>query len=53
MFCMGNPDKKKPQDIIPLYFDNDDIVKGPSITQEEIEELQAEMAAINSQNKKE
>jgi hypothetical protein len=23
MFCMGNPDKKKPDDIVKLYFDDE------------------------------
>ena len=52
MFCMGNPQHKMPQDILPLYFDeelNDE--ESPELTPEECAELQAEMDALNAQLK--
>ena len=49
MFCMGNPDKKQPTDIIKLYFDDDDGMDAPPLTDDEIKEMQAEMDAINAQ----
>ena len=50
--CMSGS-KKTPEDWIPLYFDRyieDEEVVSP-MSQEEYDELQAEMAAINSQIK--
>lgn len=51
MFCMGNPSHKLPQDILPLYFDDetDDDEDSPALTPEECAGLQAEMDAINAQ----
>lgn len=50
MFCMENPQHKKPQDILPLYFDEElDDEESPEFTPEEIAELQAEMDALNAQ----
>lgn len=53
MFCMGNPSHKLPQDILPLYFDDelDDVEDSQALTPEECAELQAEMDAINAQLK--
>ena len=50
--CMSGS-KKTPEDWIPLYFDRyieDEEVVSP-MSQEDYDELQAEMAAINSQIK--
>ena len=51
MFCMGNPQHKQPQDVLPLYFDDemDDEDDRQALTPEECEELQAEMDALNAQ----
>ena len=49
MFCMGNPDRKRPTDIVKLYFDDDDEMDAPPITDEERLQLQAEMDAWNAQ----
>ena len=50
--CMSGS-KKTPEDWIPLYFDkyieDEDVVS--QMSQEDYDELQAEMAAINSQIK--
>lgn len=48
MFCMGNPHHTQPDDILHLYFDDEDQKSAPQISQEEVEELQKEIAAINS-----
>lgn len=48
MFCMGNPDRKQPEDIFKLYFDDDDAVNTPPLTEEERAELQAEIDAWNA-----
>ena len=51
MFCMGNPDKKQPEDIFKLYFDDelDEEEKSESLpTPEECEGMMAEMDAINA-----
>ena len=47
-FCMGNPNKKTPQDIIHLYIDDyiqDD--DEPQLTLKEAEEMQAIMQDMN------
>jgi hypothetical protein len=53
MFCMGNPDKKKPDDIVKLYFDDelDDEHEDSLPTPEERKEMLAEINAINAQFK--
>lgn len=52
MFCMGNPDKKGPVDIVKLYFDDelddDDEHKDSLPTPEECKEMLAEINAINA-----
>lgn len=48
MFCMGNPDRKQPEDIFKLYFDDDDAVNTQPLTEEERAELQAEIDAWNA-----
>jgi hypothetical protein len=47
---MGNPDKKKPDDIVKLYFDDelDDEHEGSLPTPEERKEMLAEINAINA-----
>ena len=50
---MGNPDRKQPTDIIKLYFDDDDGMDAPPLSEDEIKEMQAEMDAINAQLKAE
>ena len=49
MFCMGNPDKKKPDDIVKLYFDDelDDEHKNSLPTPDECKEMLEEINAIN------
>ena len=49
MFCMGNPEKKSPTDILHLYFDDFDKDEAP-ISEDEIRQMQEEMAAINRKN---
>ena len=50
MFCMGNPDKKKPDDIVKLYFDDelDNEHEDSLPTPEERKEMLAEINAINA-----
>lgn len=50
MFCMGNPDKKSPTDILHLYFDDFDKESDQPISDDEIRHMQEEMAAINRKN---
>lgn len=49
-FCMGNKDGKRPQDLIDLYIDHYIDETEEQLTQQEVDDLQAEMAAINAQN---
>ena len=49
---MGNPDRKQPTDIVKLYFDDDDGMDAPPLSEDEIKEMQAEMAAWNAQLQK-
>ena len=49
MFCMGNPERKNPQDIIPLYFDNYKGQDAPPLSDRERQELQAEIDAMNAE----
>lgn len=51
MFCMGNPKRKDPTDVVKLYFDDYRGQDAPPVSQQEIDELQAEMAAINRKMK--
>lgn len=49
-FCMGgNKEGKEPQQLWPLYFDKYIDHSQPPISEEEIEDLQAEMEALNKQ----
>lgn len=49
-FCMGgNKEGKEPQQLWPLYFDKYIDHSQPPISEEEIEDLQAEMEALNRQ----
>lgn len=51
-YCMGvskGDVAKTPQELIPFNWEQKPVVQ---VSQDEIEELQAEIAAINSQNKK-
>jgi hypothetical protein len=50
MFCMGNPEKKTPSDIVHLYFDDFDKESYHPISDDEIRQMQEEMAAINRAN---
>lgn len=45
----GNEKGLKPEDLWPLYFDRYKEQKAPPISQDEVKELQDEMAAINAQ----
>ena len=49
-FCMGNKDGKRPQDLVDLYIDHYIDETEEQLTQQEVDDLQAEMAAINAQN---
>ena len=46
MFCMGNPEKKLPTDIIHLYFDDWDKQVAP-VDEDEVREMQDLIAAEN------
>ena len=46
LFCMGNPEKKSPTDILHLYFDDFDKDDSP-ISNDEVREMQEMMAEIN------
>jgi hypothetical protein len=48
-FTMRDPKGKTVSDMFPMLFNDDDDDDGPAISQEDIDELQAEMDAINSQ----
>ena len=48
MFCMGNPKHMKPQDVLPLFFDDDldeddEMNSEINYTDEEIAQMRAEM----------
>ena len=51
MFCMGNPQKKTPQDILKLYFDDyDNEYEEPEpLTEEDRKHLNEEMMAFQKQ----
>lgn len=49
-FCMGNEDGKRPQDLIDLYIDHYIDEDEDQLSQQEVDDLQAEMAAINKSN---
>ena len=49
-FCMGNKEGKRPQDLVDLYIDHYIDESEEQLTQQEVDDLQAEMAAINAQN---
>ena len=49
-FCMGNKEGKRPQDLMDLYFDHYIDETEEQLTQQEVDDLQAEMAAINKAN---
>lgn len=42
-FCMGNPEKKQPEDFVPLYIDNYIEQYESPLSDEEKAELEAEM----------
>ena len=50
MFCMGNPHKKQPEDVVSLYFDDEieDEKELPILTKTERDELQALIDAENA-----
>ena len=49
-FCMGNKDGKRPQDLVDLYIDHYIDETEEQLSQQEVDDLQAEMAAINKAN---
>lgn len=55
MFCMGNPQHKEPQEIVPLYFDKDEDDDDELPTDDEVErtrrEIQEENERIAKNNK--
>lgn len=48
-FCMGNPDKVKPTDIVHLYFDDYKGQEELPKTPEEMEKMQTELDALAAQ----
>ena len=50
-FCMGNKEGKRPQDLIDLYIDHYIDEDEDQLSQQEVDDLQAEMAAINKSNR--
>ena len=53
MFCMGNPKGVKPDEIFPLYCDDFDEYQAPEVSVEDIDDMQALIAAENERLKKE
>ena len=51
MFCMGNPSRKEPEDIIKLYFDKYVTEAETQLTDEDRAELMADMAAMKKELK--
>jgi len=49
-FCMGNKENKRPEDLFSLYCDHYIEELEDTITKEEVDDLKAEMAAINKAN---
>lgn len=50
IYAMRDPQGKTASDMFPQIFEDDDDYEGePCITEDDISEMQAEMAAINSQ----
>ena len=47
MFCMGNPNKVKPDEIFPLYCDMFDEYQAPEISKTEVDDMQG---LINAEN---
>ena len=52
MFCMGNPDRKLPEDIIHLYSDDYIVTKRPPLTDKEQDELLDMLDYYEQENKK-
>ena len=49
---MRDPKGKTVEDLFPALFEDDEqIPSGPALTQDEVSELQATMAAMNASNK--
>ena len=48
--CMGNKEGKRPQDLVDLYIDHYLEEGEDQLSQQEVDDLQAEMAAINKAN---
>lgn len=51
IFATRDSHGKTVKDLFPMLFEDDDEEKHEPISQEEIDELQAEMAAMNAENK--
>ena len=51
MFCLGNPNRKEPEDIIKLYFDRYKFVTESQLTDEDRADLLADMDAMNKELK--
>jgi len=49
-FCMGNPDKVKPTDIVHLYFDDFKGQDEEPKTPEELEQMKGELDALAAQH---
>lgn len=51
-FCMGNKNNVQPSDFLHLYCDDYITNEENEVTQEDIEEIQAEMNALNEASSK-
>ena len=51
MFCMGNPQHKEPQEIVPLYFDKDEDDDDELPTDDEVERTRREIQEENERIK--
>ena len=49
-FCMGNKEGKQPQDLVDLYIDHYIEESEAQLTQQDIDEMQAEIDAENARN---
>ena len=52
MFCMGNPERKMPEDIIHLYSDDYIVTRRPPLTDREHAELMDTLDFYKEQNEK-
>ena len=53
IYAMRDPKGKTVADMFPMLFEDEEDSDEPQITEDEVAMLQAEMAAMNAENKKE